>query len=72
MKSADYKTITVPRFYSAFADYYARSGGPYLLGDVITYADFAVFQALDNDAAVGAAPVCLNLILRSFWACKSN
>ena len=47
----------VPDFYNIFDTLYSRNKGPYLLGKEITYVDFAVFQALDNDAAVGATPV---------------
>lgn len=39
------------------AEYYAQSQGPYLLGDRITYADFAVFQSWDNDKRIGTLPV---------------
>jgi prostaglandin-H2 D-isomerase / glutathione transferase len=56
-KVPDYKTEVVPAFYKIFDTYYSRdTSGPYLLGDRVTYVDFAVFQALDNDTAVGAEP----------------
>ena len=55
--SPDYKSTTVSGFYSIWDKLYSQNGGPYVLGDQVTYADFAVFQALDNDEAVGAAPV---------------
>ncbi|KAM0458903.1 hypothetical protein ACHAPV_005893 [Trichoderma viride] len=35
---------------------YAEIDGPYLLGDKITYADFAVYQSLDNDQRTGTLP----------------
>jgi glutathione S-transferase len=60
----NYKSETVPYFYSIWDDLYSRNSGPYLLGNEVTYADFAVFQALDNDEAVGAAPVC-SLVLNA-------
>ncbi|KAH8891184.1 hypothetical protein GQ53DRAFT_687416 [Thozetella sp. PMI_491] len=59
-KSNDYKNKTVPNYYAIFSDFYSRNtSGPYLLGDQPTYADFAVFQALDNDAVTGNAPSVL-------------
>jgi len=54
--SPDYKKTTVPYFYEIWDNFYSRNAGPYLLGNEITYVDFAVFQALDNDEAVGSAP----------------
>lgn len=39
------------------AEYYAQNKGPYLLGDKITYADFAVYQSWDNDKRIGTLPV---------------
>jgi len=51
--SQEYKTTTVPRFYSVWDRLYAQNSGPYLLGNTVTYADFVVFQALDNDEAIG-------------------
>lgn len=33
--------------------YSQDSSGPYLLGNMITYADFAVYQAIDNDIRLG-------------------
>lgn len=36
---------------------YAEIDGPYLLGDKITYADFAVYQSLDNDQRTGTLSV---------------
>lgn len=57
-QTEEYKEKTVPRYYELFAKLYAKiNTGPYLLGDKPTYADFAVFQVLDNDAVIGAAPV---------------
>ena len=58
-EARNYKDETVPYFYSIWDNLYSRNAGPYLLGDQVTYVDFAVFQALDNDEAVGTAPVWL-------------
>ncbi|KAL3460743.1 hypothetical protein BJX64DRAFT_290051 [Aspergillus heterothallicus] len=54
--SDGYKTKFLPDYYSILADYYAQSGGPFLLGDRVSYADFAVYQSIDNDAGIGALP----------------
>jgi glutathione S-transferase len=37
--------------------YYSDTDGPYLLGDKVTYADFAVYQSIDNDERTGTLPV---------------
>jgi len=53
--SDTYKNETVPEFHQIFSHYYDQNPeGPYLLGKDISYADFAVFQALDNDRNIGA------------------
>lgn len=52
----------MPRAIQVLESYYQESTGPYLLGDKITYVDFAVYQILDNDAAVGAKPVSSKLL----------
>ncbi|KAH7027217.1 uncharacterized protein B0I36DRAFT_136462 [Microdochium trichocladiopsis] len=57
--SDEYKTKTTVEYYKLVAEYYAQSGGPYLLGDRITYADFAVFQSWDNDKRIGTLPASL-------------
>ncbi|CAG9948347.1 unnamed protein product [Clonostachys rosea f. rosea IK726] len=53
--SDDYKASR-PKYVDLIAQYYADTEGPYLLGDKITYADFAIYQSIDNDKRVGAAP----------------
>ena len=45
---------TVPKYYSLMDEYYTQNKGPYLLGDKITYADFAVYQSCDNDIRLGS------------------
>lgn len=56
-KSAKYKDEYAPEYYRVVAQYYADSEGPYLLGDRVTYADFAIYQSIDNDARTGTLPV---------------
>ncbi|KAJ4243837.1 hypothetical protein NW762_014716 [Fusarium torreyae] len=54
--SDDYKNKTVPQYYALVAKYYAETDGPYLLGDKISYTDFAVFQSIDNERRTGTLP----------------
>lgn len=57
-KTETYKNETAPKYYSVIAQYYDDHAGPYLLGDKVTYADFAVYQSIDNDERTGTLPVC--------------
>jgi glutathione S-transferase len=59
--SEGYRTKFLPDYYAVLAGYYGQSGGPFLLGDRVTYADFAVYQSVDNDEGIGALPVGLLL-----------
>ncbi|KAL2209670.1 glutathione S-transferase [Sarocladium strictum] len=52
----EYKNETAPRAIRVFDSYYKEHSGPFLLGDRITYVDFAVYQILHNDSAAGAQP----------------
>lgn len=52
-----YKKEYVPGYYDLVAQYYSDVEGPYLLGDKITYADFAIYQSIDNDTRTGTIPV---------------
>ncbi|KAH6962841.1 glutathione S-transferase [Fusarium avenaceum] len=54
--SDDYKNKTVPQYYALVSKYYAESKGPYLLGDKISYTDFAVFQSIDNERRTKTLP----------------
>ncbi|KAF4458133.1 Glutathione S-transferase P 10 [Fusarium austroafricanum] len=54
--SDDYKEKFLPKYYDLMAQYYSDREGPYLLGNEISYADFAVFQSIDNDTRVKAIP----------------
>ncbi|CAG7923786.1 unnamed protein product [Penicillium olsonii] len=49
----------VPTYYDLIAQYYSDAEGPYLLGDTITYVDFAVYQSVDNDTRTGTIPKSL-------------
>ena len=53
----EYKNKFVPDYYNIVSQYYAERGGPFLLGDKITYADFAVYGSIDNDERTGTLPV---------------
>ncbi|KAL3475777.1 glutathione S-transferase [Aspergillus californicus] len=54
--TAEYKNTCVPDYYNVIAQYYADRPGPYLLGEKITYADFAVYQSIDNERRTGTLP----------------
>lgn len=56
-KTDEYKNTTAPTYYNLIAQYYEKHGGPFLLGDKISYADFAVYQSIDNDTKIGTLPV---------------
>ncbi|KAL7934689.1 glutathione S-transferase [Trichoderma chlorosporum] len=62
----EYKNDTVPKYYDVLAQYYAEIEGPYLLGDKITYADFAVYQSIDNDLRTGTLPAKLPETISKF------
>ncbi|KAL7920123.1 glutathione S-transferase [Trichoderma austrokoningii] len=62
----EYKNTFVPSYYETIAQYYAESNGPYLLGDKITYADFAVYQSIDNDQRTGTLPANLSTSITKF------
>ncbi|KAL5343902.1 glutathione S-transferase [Aspergillus crustosus] len=55
----EYKDVAAPQYYDVIGQYYAQNEGPYLLGDKITYADFAVYQSIDNDRRTGTLPATL-------------
>lgn len=56
-KTDVYQNETAPEYYQLLAKFYEQRGGPFLLGDQITYVDFAVFQSVDNDLKIGTLPV---------------
>lgn len=51
----------MPAYYNVLSEYYSKQDGPYLLGDRVTYADFAVYQSIDNDGKTGTLPVSIVL-----------
>jgi hypothetical protein len=53
----EYKKEFVPKYYSILAEFYAEHEGPFLLGERITYPDFAIYQSIDNDLQIGTLPV---------------
>lgn len=56
--SEEYKNNYVAEYHRIISHFYSQRGGPFLLGDKITYVDFAVYQSLDNDQKIGTLPVC--------------
>jgi glutathione S-transferase len=55
----EYKNDFVPKYYRLVGKYYSDREGPYLLGDRITYTDFAIYQSIDNDRRTGTLPPTL-------------
>ena len=66
-KSDTYKEEHAPKYYKLIAKYYADTEGPYLLGDKITYVDFAVYQSIDNDRRTGTLVVSGFVLFGSGW-----
>lgn len=60
-RTDEYTNETAPRYYDLLAQYYSDVPGPYLLGSKITYADFAIYQSIDNDRHIGALPVGIHI-----------
>ncbi|RJE25708.1 hypothetical protein PHISCL_01971 [Aspergillus sclerotialis] len=58
-KSEKYKNEVAPEYYNLLDKYYRDQAGPYLLGNSVTYADFAVYQSIDNDERTGTLPSSL-------------
>jgi glutathione S-transferase len=65
-KSDEYRDDYAPKYYNILDKYYSDHEGPYLLGDKVTYADFAVYQSLDNDKRTGTLPAELPESLTKF------
>ncbi|TPX07178.1 uncharacterized protein E0L32_010881 [Thyridium curvatum] len=57
--SDEYKNDYVPKYHDLVASYYSERGGPYLLGDKVTYVDFAIYQSIDNERRTGTLPSTL-------------
>jgi glutathione S-transferase len=47
-RAADFLASRAPKFLHYFEDLLARSGGPYLLGRAVSYADLSLFQVADG------------------------
>ncbi|KAJ6143689.1 hypothetical protein N7471_003142 [Penicillium samsonianum] len=62
----EYMNDYVPNYYQALSQYYSDREGPFLLGNRITYADFAVFQSIDNDEKIGTLPENLPPSIKKF------
>ncbi|KOC10116.1 putative glutathione S-transferase [Aspergillus flavus AF70] len=58
-KSEKYKNEVAPEYYNLLDQYYRDQAGPYLLGNSVTYVDFAVYQSIDNDERTGTLPSSL-------------
>ncbi|KAJ6018890.1 glutathione S-transferase [Penicillium canescens] len=65
-KKPEYKDKYVPGYYNLVAEYYSDYKGRYLLGDRVTYTDFAIYQSIDNDRRTGTLPPVLSDALVSF------
>ncbi|KAL6238687.1 hypothetical protein BDW75DRAFT_246766 [Aspergillus navahoensis] len=57
--SDEYKNTVAPKYYRILGEYYSERAGPYLLGEKITYTDFAVYQSIDNERRTGTLPETL-------------
>ncbi|PTB66205.1 glutathione S-transferase [Trichoderma citrinoviride] len=62
----EYRNKIVPEYYKVISEYYSANNGPYLLGGKVTYADFAVYQSIDNDERIGALPAELPEAVQRF------
>ncbi|KAJ6178813.1 hypothetical protein N7519_009274, partial [Penicillium mononematosum] len=51
----DFKNEFVPNYYSLLEGFYAQHDGPYLFGERITYADFAIYQSIHNNTKIGGS-----------------
>ncbi|OQE24137.1 hypothetical protein PENFLA_c010G10283 [Penicillium flavigenum] len=63
-----FKNEFAPNYYSLLEGFYAQHDGPYLLGERITYADFAIFQSIHNNTKIGASSAFLQDALARFKA----
>ncbi|OQE90718.1 hypothetical protein PENNAL_c0011G01508 [Penicillium nalgiovense] len=64
----NFKNEFVPNYYSLLEGSYAQHDGPYLLGEKITYADFAIYQSIHNNIKIGASSAFLQDHLARFKA----
>lgn len=66
--SEDYKNKTVPKYHDVLEKYYSEREGPYLLGDEVSYADFAVYMSIDNDTRTKTIPVSYSKVCQRVLA----
>ncbi|KAM0550269.1 hypothetical protein ACHAPJ_008939 [Fusarium lateritium] len=64
----EYKETYTPQYYDLLDTYYTEREGPYLLGEQVSYADFAVYVSIDNDARTGTLPATLPKSIVKFKA----
>ncbi|KAE8557310.1 hypothetical protein EYB25_002017 [Talaromyces marneffei] len=57
--SDSFKNKYTPEYYNILSHYYSQRGGPFLLGDRVTYADFVIYQSLDDDRKTNTLPETL-------------
>ncbi|KAH7159784.1 glutathione S-transferase [Dactylonectria estremocensis] len=62
----EYKNEYLTKYYDIVDQYYSEQDGPYLLGDKISYADFAIYQSIDNDERIKALPAKLPAAVQKF------
>ncbi|KAF9768019.1 hypothetical protein IL306_014736 [Fusarium sp. DS 682] len=62
----EYKEKFLPKYYDVIAQYYSDREGPYLLGNEISYADFAIYQSIDNDTRTKTLPSKIPEVLLKF------
>ncbi|KAF5620795.1 tol [Fusarium sp. NRRL 52700] len=62
----EYKNECLPKYYDLIAKYYSDREGPYLLGDEVSYADFAIYQSIDNDTRTKTIPSKIPDVLLKF------
>ncbi|KAF4342491.1 tol [Fusarium beomiforme] len=54
--TVEYKEEFLPKYYDLIGQYYSDREGPYLLGNEISYTDFAIYQSIDNDTRTKTLP----------------
>lgn len=62
----EYKNEFLPKYYDLIAKYYSDREGPYLLGDEVSYTDFAIYQSIDNDTRTKTIPSKIPDVLLKF------
>ncbi|KAH7224263.1 uncharacterized protein BKA55DRAFT_584351 [Fusarium redolens] len=62
----EYKNKFLPKYYDLIAQYYSDREGPYLLGNEVSYTDFAIYQSIDNDTRTKTIPSKIPDVLLKF------